>query len=442
MDVARLNFSHGTQSEHLTRIKLIRKLSKEAGRPIAILQDLQGPKIRVGEFRNGPVVLKEGNKFTITTRQVKGNQEVASTSYLRHPLDLKRGDHILLNDGCIKLKVTDIKGREVHTRVIAGGALSNHKGINLPDVSISAPSITQKDLFDLAFGLKMGVDYVALSFVRTAQDVLKVKKIIKRAKADAHVIAKIEKHEAIQNLKEIISVADGVMVARGDLGVEMPLEDVPLLQKRIISLANRHFKIVITATQMLESIVKNPLPTRAEVSDVANAILDGTDAVMLSEETASGRYPVEAVRVMAKIAERAEEGLLKEHKFELEPIEKMPASEAVAQAACILADHLNARTIIPFTESGFTARMVSKFRSPVSALAITPTERVQRRMALYWGIKSEMVKEVKNIDQMIKTAVASARKKGFIKPGQIAIIIAGIPLGISGTTNLIKVHKL
>lgn len=441
MDVARFNFSHGTHPEHKRRFRMVRKLAAKEGKQVAVMADLQGPKIRLGTFREGPVRLDSGADFMLTTRNIIGSKEGAHCTYRALPQDLKRGDKVYLNDGLVRIEVKRVSGKDVFTKVLDGGEISDHKGINLPGVTLSTPGVTKKDINDLKFAIGFGVDMVALSFVRSAADVLKAKRIIKRAGGDAPVIAKIEKCEAVRILDEIIDAADGVMVARGDLGVEMPLEDVPVLQKRIISACGAHHKPVITATQMLESMMGNPRPTRAEVSDIANAILDGTDAVMLSGETAVGRYPVGAVKTMAQVA-IATEKAFDDMCIEGPQGEGAPVSESVAQAACFLAECLGVKVIIAFTESGYTARLISSFRPQCTILGVTPSAQVARRMALYHGVCPVRGREVKNIDQMIKHAVEQAISMGLLKKSDLAVITAGVPLAVTGATNLIKVHSV
>jgi pyruvate kinase len=404
--------------------------------------DLQGPRVRVGEFGAHSVVLKKGRKFTLTSRKISGTDEIVSVTYSGLPRDVKVGDPIYLNDGLIRLIVTRVAGPDIFTKVIEGGNISDHKGINLPATTLSTPSVTRKDLSDLKFGISAGVDYVGLSFVRSPDDVNFIKREIRKAGGNAPVIAKIEKFEALGCLDEIIEAADGVMVARGDLGVEIPLEDVPSHQKRIIALCAQHRKPVITATQMLESMIEHPRPTRAEVSDVANAILDGTDAVMLSAETSIGQFPVQAVRTMANIAEQTEK-MVGEGCLSLSVGDKsISLSESVAQAACFLAERVEARVIIAFTVSGFTGRLISKFRPGRAVLGVTPHESVCRRMSLFWGVVPVRGRQMKSVDEMISHSVEQAKKMGFLKKGDRAVITAGVPLAVSGATNLIKVHTV
>ncbi|HEX3034091.1 MAG TPA: pyruvate kinase [Thermodesulfobacteriota bacterium] len=443
MNVARLNFSHGTQSEHGEVITEVRSISKRLGYPVAILQDLAGPKIRIGEIEGGSITLESGETFILTNRQVKGNKHEVSITYPDLPKEIQPGDTLLLSDGALELEVLQTDGTDIESRVIIGGPLSSHKGINLPTRSIRASSFTNKDKNDLAFGIEQEVDYVALSFVRAASDILEVRRFIEDRGCDIPIIAKIEKHEALEKIDEIIEAVDGIMVARGDLGVEIPLEKVPLVQKMLIEKSNRAGKPVITATQMLRSMVDNPRPTRAEVTDVANAILDGTDAVMLSEETAMGNYPVEAVEMMAKIAEDAELGFpyhLWIYRFESKNVKTVP--EAVSHAACSLAENIDASSIVTFTYSGSTARLVSKYRPRRPILALTPLEKTYRQLALTWGVTPILGQKMNGTDKMIEKVTEIALKSGLTKRGERVVITAGLPLGVPGTTNLIKAVML
>ena len=440
MDVARLNFSHGDHSTHLHYIQTIRQVSQDLGRPIAILQDLQGPKIRVGEMEDG-VVLNAEDKIIITIDDVVGTAARFSSTYKGLVRDVNVGDPILINDGLLKLRVEEINGSDIHCQVIYGGSLTSHKGINLSCSSISTPPLTDKDKEDLEFGLSQEVDYVALSFVRQAADLEQVRELVKQAGKPTHVIAKVERHEAVAEMDSIVSAADGVMVARGDLGVEMLLEKVPQIQKSLIQACHHHLKPVITATQMLESMIQNPRPTRAEVSDIANAILDGTDALMLSGETSIGKYPVEAVKTMALIAETTEARLTMSSDY-LNGFEDNTISTAVGHAACQLAQNIKAKSIICFTEYGFSTRVLSKYRQLIPVIAVTPTEMVQRRLLLYWGVTSLQLEEVSNTDTMIVLAEKAALKHGLVEKGDIVVMIAGLPLAITGVTNLIKAHRI
>ena len=443
MDVARLNFSHGTHAEHAAVIAALRFLAEKLGRPIAILQDLAGVKIRIGQIAGGVVRLERGAPFTLTTRPVAGDAREVSLDYPALAQSVRPGDALLLSDGEVQLLVESASGTDIGCRVMAGGALSSHKGIHLPNRTIAAEGLTARDREDLAFGIAQGVDYVALSFVRSAADVLDARRFLGERGASIPLIAKIEKHEALASIDGILDAADGLMVARGDLGVETPLEHVPLLQKMLIARANRAGKPVITATQMLLSMVENPRPTRAEVGDVANAILDGTDAVMLSEETAAGRYPVESVATMRRIAEDAEGAFPHEawmRKFEDRSVQTMP--EAVAGAACELAEHVGASVIVAWTESGTTARLVAKHRPRQPILALSTRPEAAQRLALVWGVHPFVAEECPTTDAMLERAPLIAALLGLLKPGQKAVITAGIPMGVAGTTNLIKAAEL
>jgi pyruvate kinase len=443
MNVARLNFSHGTQAEHEKAIKNLRRLTDLLERPLAILQDLAGPKIRVGLLKDGAVQLKSQAIFTLTSRDVPGDENEVSITYPDLPQEVRPGDTLLLNDGSLELKVLETTSTNIKCRVIVGGKLSSHKGINFPTSAIKAPSLTEKDKEDLKFGIQHGIDYVALSFVRSALDVLEARRFIQQHGANIPIIAKIEKHEALKNIDEIIGVVDGVMVARGDLGVETPLESVPLVQKMLIKKSNKLGKPVITATQMLRSMVDSPRPTRAEVTDVANAILDGTDAIMLSEETASGNYPVQAVEMMVKIAEDAETGFPYEtrtRRSDAKVIKSLP--EAVSYAACNLAVDVGATVVITCTQSGNTARMVAKHRPRQTILAPTPIEATYRQLALVWGVIPILSGEMKSTDDMIEKVILAALKSRLARLGEKVVITAGVPVGVSGTTNLIKVKVL
>lgn len=440
MSVARLNFSHGTRKEHGDKIRTIRMVSEELDRPVAILQDLAGPKIRVGTIPDPGVRLETGETFVLTTRDIEGSEKRVSVSYQALPEEVKIGDRILLADGFIELQVKDVKDREISCKVIAGGPLTSHKGLNLPTESISAPSLTDKDREDLLFGLKEGVDFVGLSFVRSAREILLVKEIIQKENKDTPVIAKIEKHEAIRNIEEILEATDAIMVARGDLGVEIPFFEVPTIQKKLIHRANTLGKPVITATQMLHSMVESPRPTRAEAADVANAVLDGTDAVMLSEETAMGTYPVESVLYMAKIVGNAERDFPHEKYIQMLP-EKI-ISDAVAHATCALADHLGASAIVAPTQSGRTARLISRFRPKVPIIALSPINKTVRHLALCWGCFPRLVPDPKDTDDMFEKATQSVWDSGLVSKGGLVVITAGHPIWVSGTTNMVRVSSL
>ena len=444
MDVARLNFSHGTQGEHAKAVRLVREAARRAGRPGGILQDLQGPKMRVGPVAAGAVELRAGASFTLTTQAVPGDASCVSTTYKDLARDVKPEDRILLNDGLIELRVAQVEGEAVRCQVVCGGPLSSHKGINLPGVRVSAPALTEKDREDLRFGLAQGVDYVALSFVRRAEDVEEAKRVIREAGADAPVIAKLERPEAIDDLGRVLETADGVMVARGDLGVELSPERVPVLQKQIIEEANRAKSPVITATQMLESMTASPRPTRAEASDVANAIFDGTDAVMLSGETAVGRYPVEAAEMMARIVDEAERSLLSRPAFIRRRAGERTLTfpEATAEAACLAAQDLGARAIVAFTQSGATARLISKYRPRCPVIGFTPPGRVVGRMTLYWGVLPRTLGRVVGTDEMIARVDEALLREGAVSRGDTLVIVAGAPLNQRGGTNFMNLHRV
>jgi len=440
MDVARLNFSHGAHADHAAVIERIREGSDAISKPVAILQDLCGPKIRVGDIDPPGIRLEPGDTLTLTSEPAKGSENRVSVSYAGLPQDVDAGDVILLADGMMELEVRRTSDTDIDCRVIIGGVLTSHKGINLPSGTIRVPALTEKDKKDLTFGLSHDVDYIALSFVRSPEDIREVKQIIAEAGKKTPVVAKIEKHEAVQSIDAIIAVADGIMVARGDLGVEIPLETVPAIQKELVRKANAAGKPVIIATQMLRSMVDAPRPTRAEATDVANAVLDGTDALMLSEETATGNYPVKSVEYMARIAENAESSYAYEKSFSM--ITDIQVSESVAHAACTLADHLNAAAIIASTQSGFTAAQLSRFRPKSHIIAMSPDKHTVRRLCLYWGCLSSHVPRAADVDAMLETAVQTANDIGHVKEGDLIVITAGHPLWQPGTTNMIKVREL
>ena len=438
MDVARLNFSHGSHQDHAQNIATLRKLALELDKTIAIMADLQGPKIRTGVLAGGtPVILRAGQKFTITTAKILGDSTRVNTTFLPLPREVKRGARILLSDGLIELRVQQVRGREVVCVVVNGGALGEHKGINLPGVQLRVPALTPKDRQDLRFALKQGVNYIAVSFVRRPEDVLMAKSLIRGAGFDTPVIAKLEKPEAIENLDAILRAADGVMVARGDLGVEMNPERVPVVQKMIISRAREFRRPVITATQMLESMTENPRPTRAEASDVANAIFDGSDAVMLSAETASGKYPVEAVSMMARIIEEAESSI-REFPRPSSVQEKLKVAESVAELVCHASRELHMKLIAVFTHSGFTARLVSRYRPLVPIIAFSPVAETRRRMALIWGVLPRNISDVRKIDGLAAVAEKRLLEEKLVRNGDVIGIVAGTPMGIRGTTNFMK----
>ena len=440
VDLFRLNFSHGSNDVKRDVIGEIRRISTHLERPVGILADLQGPKIRTGRMENGALPLVKGDLLDITTDDILGRRGLISTIYTALPHDVKPGSRILMDDGLIELKVLSITGNTVHCQVVEGGILKDLKGINLPGVDVSSPSLTVKDRIDLDFCLAMKVDFIALSFVRKSEDVEDIKRIIFEHALNIPVIAKIEKPEALRNFNAILKVADAVMVARGDLGVEIAAEKVPLFQKKIIRACNRAGKPVITATQMLESMISHPRPTRAETSDVANAILDGTDAVMLSGETASGQFPVEAVRTMVKVALDVERSELRKTAAD-EHNHGSNISEAVAGAACQAAAALKAKAVVVFTQSGSTARLIAKFRPPIPIVAFTPYPEIQRRLTLSWGVTTCPIGAVEGTEHQIAFVEEILLKAGF-KRGDLVIITMGVPVEARGSTNLMKVHKL
>jgi pyruvate kinase len=440
VDVVRLNFSHGTREEHGRVAEAVRDIAGRTERPIGILGDLAGPKVRTGPVENGPVTLESGQSFVLTTEDVPGDAHRVSLTYKELPADIQPGDTLLVADGEIELKVESETPEEIRTRVVVGGDLDSHKGINVPSRSIHAPIMGEKDKADLTYALGHGVDYVAVSFVQNADDIREIRSVAEAAGKNAALIAKIEKRAALDNIDEIIEVVEGLMVARGDLGVEIPIEQIPKVQKMLIEKTNRAGKPVITATQMLRSMVDNPRPTRAEVTDVANAILDGSDAVMLSEETAVGSYPEEAVRMMARIAEETETIFpFDAWTSRFADGRKLRPEAAVAHSACQIADDVRASAIITFTQSGYTARLVAKHRPRQRILALTPEPETYRRLALVWGATPILTGPQDRIGDVERVAVEIARNSGHVKPGDPVVITAGYPLAVPGTTNLIKI---
>ncbi|HTV57590.1 MAG TPA: pyruvate kinase [Verrucomicrobiae bacterium] len=441
MDVARLNFSHGTHEQHEKCITAVRLASGHHEKPIAILADLQGPKIRTGRLENGHHVhLRFGQRFTITTRPILGNSEAVSTTFRPLPASVHAGNRILLCDGDIALRVVATRGTDVITQVENGGELGENKGINLPGIKLNIPSLTPKDRVDLMFALRAGANYVALSFVRSAADVRAAKKIIARAGKTTPVIAKLEKPEAIENLDEILRVADGVMVARGDLGVEMSPEKVPVVQKRIIAKARNALVPVITATQMLDSMEKNPRPTRAEASDVANAIFDGSDALMLSGETAAGKYPLESVAMMDRIIREAEASVTELPRPAR--LAELSIHETIAEAICHAAEELHLRAVAVFTESGASARLVSKYRPRAPIIALSPNQETRRRISLLWGVLPRRIENIYDVDKMAAAAEKRLAEEHFAKRGDIIGMVAGTPIGTSGSTNMMRLIRV
>ncbi len=440
LNVARFNFSHGGHDDHKQRIALVRQAAKKMGRPVALMLDTKGPEIRLGILES-KVLLRVGQKFTLTTRDVVGNAAIASVSYEKLPLQVRRGDHILLADGLITLQVNEVVDQDVITTVLNEGEISSRKRVAMPGVAIDLPALSEQDVKDLLFGAGQKMDFVAASFVQRAADVLAIRKVLEDANCQMDIFAKIENSAGVANIDEIIKVSDGIMVARGDLGVEIPAEEVPLVQKSIIQKCNKAGKPVITATQMLESMINNPRPTRAEASDIANAIFDGTDAIMLSGETASGMYPVESVQTMAKIAERTEASLNYSSLLLAKGILSQTATtDAISHATVQIAYELNAAAIITATESGYTPRMVSKYRPQANIVAITPHEDIVRRMQVLWGVQPVLGPASTDTDSMVANSVVSALKAELVHDGDLVVITAGVPVGTSGTTNMIRVH--
>lgn len=445
MNVARFNFSHGTHQEHKTRLGKIKKFRQELDLPIATLLDTKGPEVRVRNFVNGSVTLQNGNNFTLTTRDVEGTEEIVSISYANLPTDVSVGTRILIDDGLIEMNVTAIENNtDIICTVINGGIVSNHKGVNVPGVDLSMPYVSEADKEDILFGIQEGYDFIAASFVRTASDVLQIRKILEdNGCYSINIIAKIENKQGVKNIDEIIQVSDGIMVARGDMGVEIPSEDVPVMQKLIIKKVYNAGKQVITATQMLDSMMKNPRPTRAETADVANAIYDGTSAIMLSGETAAGLYPVESLRTMVRIAIRTEADIdYKKRFFAITRKANQDITDAISHATCTTAHDLNAKAIVTVTKSGETARMVSKYRPVCDIFGCTTYENVCRQLNLSWGVTPILIQEEQDTFDLFENAIHTIQEKNLLKQDDLAVITAGVPLGISGTTNMLKVHTV
>ena len=440
MNMARLNLSHGGHDEHQKRLDLVRAAAKKANKAVAILVDLQGPKIRLGKFSSGPHELSRGDTFTITTDDIAGTKDKVSTTYKGLPGDCKAGDAIMIDDGKVSVQVVQVKGNDVITKVIQPGMVSNNKGINLPGVAVSLPALSEKDIADLRWGLKAGVDFIALSFVRNAADIKDIHKIMDEVGVKVPVIAKIEKPQAVENLQEIVDAFDGIMVARGDLGVELPIEDVPMVQKRCITMARESAKPVIVATQMLDSMISNSQPTRAEATDCANAVLDGADALMLSGETSVGDFPIDAVKVMARIIERTEEVALDQ----IPPLKHSPATKAgaITKAATEVGLTVGAKYLVAFTQSGDSARRMSRLRSPIPMLALTPEIGTYNRLALSWGVESLLTASVNHTDEMVMQVDTILIESKRVKIGDLVLIVAGSPPGIPGSINAMRVHKI
>lgn len=444
MDVARLNLSHGSYAEHEERYQRVRKAAEETGRSVGILADLQGPKIRLGRFREGPVLLERGDEFTITVEDgIEGDRQRCGTTYNGLAEDVTPGERILVDDGKVSLQVTGVDGPRVHTEVVEGGMVSDHKGLNLPGVAVSVPALSEKDRDDLRWALRTGADVIALSFVRSGRDIEDVHRIMDEEGRRLPVIAKVEKPQAVDAIDDIVAAFDGIMVARGDLGVEMPLEQVPIVQKRAIKLAKRNAKPVIVATQMLDSMIDNSRPTRAEASDVANAVIDGTDAVMLSGETSVGKYAIETVRTMSRIVEAAEEDILAKGLPPLTERNK-PRTQAgaVARAAADMGDFLGAKFLVAFTQSGDTVRRLSRYRSPIPLLAFTPDTATRSQLNLTWGVETFLGPHVESTDAMVAQVDEMLLKIGRCERGDMVVITAGSPPGVAGSTNLVRVHHI
>ncbi|MCS7057301.1 MAG: pyruvate kinase [Meiothermus sp.] len=443
VDVFRLNFSHGSPEEHRRSVAMIREASAKLGRTIAVLQDLRGPKIRCGQFRGGAVELQAGQRFTITADPVEGDETRVSTTYRGLPNDVQPGQILLLDDGNIRLRVEEVRQNDIHTTVLVGGKLSDNKGINIPGADLSIPALTDKDIEDIALGAELEMDWVAISFVRSRDDLLLARHYLTRYNSRARLMAKIEKPSAVARFDEILEEADGIMVARGDLGVEMPLEEVPAVQKRIILKAVQAGKAVVTATQMLESMVRNPIPTRAEASDVANAIFDGTDAIMLSAETATGMYPVEAVSFMTRVAKTIE--ATQEYQDRLNALRPPPnrtVQDAIARAVDDVVESTGAKAIVVFTATGGAARRVARTRPPVPILALTPNPYVRNQLALVSDVLPLLAPDPKDTDDMVQIAVEKAKETGLVEVGEYVVIVAGVPFGVRGTTNMIRVERV
>lgn len=442
MDVARINFSHGTHEEHKKRVDVFKKVREKLGLPIPLLLDTKGPEIRTGRFETNEVQLNQGESFVLVNDDIVGDATKCTISYKGLYKDVVKGGRILINDGLVELEVAEIKGRDIFCKVLNGGIIGNNKGVNVPNVEIHLPSLTAKDVEDIIFGVENEFDFIAASFVRKASDVIEIKKVLEKNGGNGiKVIAKIENREGINNFDEIIKVADGIMVARGDLGVEIPVEEVPIMQKQLIRKCYMNGKPVITATQMLDSMIRNPRPTRAEASDVANAIYDGTSVIMLSGETAVGKYPIETLEMMGKIAEKAENSIqywnrLSSMQFDIQ----VSVTNAISHATCTTAMDLNAAAIITVTQTGHTARMISRFRPSCPIISTTTDQRVYRQLMLSWGVKPYLVDEASTTDEMFDIGVEKALESGLVENGDLVVITAGVPIGVSGTTNILKVH--
>ena len=443
MNVARFNFSHGSHEEHKGRLDLLKSLREELGKPVAALLDTKGPEIRLKDFKNGTEMLEAGQTFTLTTRDVEGTKEICSITYKDLPQDVAPGGTIMLDDGLIKLQIQTVNDTDIVCTVLNNGKIKNKKGVNVPGVHLSMPYMSQRDKDDIIFGIEQGFDFIAASFVRTAQDVYEIRNLLNEYDSNIRIIAKIENREGVNNIDSILAAADAVMVARGDLGVEIDFTELPGIQKTIIDRSFSFGKPIVTATQMLDSMMVNPRPTRAEISDVANAIYDGTSAIMLSGETAAGAYPVKALKTMSAIAERTEqEGHYLRGRLMEPNTGKISVSDATAHAACLTAKDVNAAAIVTVSESGTTARLLSKYRPQQPIIACVMKEQVQRQLSLSWGITSLMMPLAHSTDELIEMSTALAKENGFLHDGELAVVTAGVPVGISGTTNMIKIHMV
>ena len=442
MNVARCNFSHATYDEHKKRMDMIKKLRKEVGQPVAILLDTKGPEVRVKNFKDGRVTLEDGQLFTLTDDEVEGTKDKVSVTYNRLYEDLEVGMRVLIDDGLIEMQVEQVDRTNIVCRVINGGTVSNHKGVNVPDVDLSMPYISDKDREDILFGISQDVDFIAASFVQKKEDILQLRRLLeKNGGSDIKIIAKIENAQGVTNIDDIIEVSDGIMVARGDMGVEIPYEEVPVIQKKIIKKVYRTGKQVITATQMLESMIKNPRPTRAETTDVANAVYDGTSAIMLSGETAAGSYPVEAVKTMVRIAKRTEQDVDYRKRFYQSARETdTDITNAICHASCTTALDLNAKAIVTVTKSGTSARMLAKYRPESDIISCATTEKVCRQLSLTWGVTPIVIKEEKEVFNLFDEAIQAAVKMKLLQTGDLTVITSGVPIGVSGTTNMMKVQ--
>ena len=443
MNVARFNFSHGSYEEHGGRLANLKALREELGKPVAALLDTKGPEIRLKEFKNGVEMLEAGQTFTLTTREVEGTKEICSVTYKDLPHDVHEGGTIMLDDGLIMLRIEKVTDTDITCTVLNSGKIKTKKGVNVPGVHLSMPYLSQKDREDIIFGIQNGFDFIAASFVRTAQDVYDIRNLLNEYDSNIRIIAKIENREGVNNIDSILSAADAVMVARGDLGVEIDFTELPGIQKNIIDRSFSFGKPIVTATQMLDSMMVNPRPTRAEISDVANAIYDGTSAIMLSGETAAGAYPVEALKTMSAIAERTEnEPHYRDERFKDAAHGQISVSDATAHAACLTARDVNAAAIVTVSESGNTARLLSKYRPTQPIIACVMNEQVQRQLSLSWGITSLLMGPAKSTDELIEMSTALAQKNGYLHNGELAVVTAGVPVGVSGTTNMIKIHMV